>query len=82
MIEPTKMQNFKFKCFVLSATQKRQTCGSEDVYFKISKFIIYCHFCVAHRTKSFALHFFMLLGYIINYVHILSDFSKTYKYDF
>jgi hypothetical protein len=46
--------------------------------FKSLIFIRFCHFSVAHNTKNFALHFCMLAGYNIDYVHIFF-FKKLVK---
>ena len=39
--------------YVLSYT-KWQMCGSKYTHFQISNYTRFCHFCVAHNTKSFA----------------------------
>jgi hypothetical protein len=40
------------------------------MYIQIFAFIRFCHFCVAHNTRNFALKICMLVGYPLDYVQI------------
>jgi hypothetical protein len=78
MMYATYVQNSNFKYFVLWAIQKWKKCVDVSMHsFKSLVFIRFCHFSVAHNTKNFVLHFCMLTGYNIDYVHIF--FKKNYK---